>query len=663
MKNKKEPFIPVNKIAKPASKSGSKDTGKLIAGVMDTRNDNFAFFIPEDKSLEDIFIHKNNFNGAVHSDKVLVRAGTFRGRKEAVVEKIVERGVKEIIGVVDLDRGSCRVIPFSRNFNHDIVIKKFDGLKDGDVVTCVIDKYPEGRFLAKGTILQRICHVSDPNADNITVMHKYSLTRDFPEGVDELAEKIKSGTDTGYNNKLGEQDFRPLFTVTIDGETARDFDDAISVEETEKGFFLYVHIADVSRFVLRGSAIDIEAKRRGTSVYFPQFAIPMLPEVLSNDKCSLLPDVDRFTVTAKISLDKHGSYIGAEFYRSIIKSNHRLTYTYVNQVLKGEAEAHSEALDDFLKRSEKLALLMTDRRADKGYIDFESPEPHFVFDDKGNMEDIVSFDRGFSERMIELFMVCANEAAAKFLSDNKVAAVYRIHGEPDTKKIEGWMEAAKMFGLTLPPVEFPITSDDVGKLARVAADSKYSDILSSMLIRTMMRAEYSTDNMGHFGLSSNAYTHFTSPIRRYPDLLVHRALIDKIGLGPQHESLEELKELAPELSRLERLSEDAEYEIATLKKIEFMQSRPDNVYDAYINRVNSSGLFIYVENVMMTGFIDFISIDFDTFFTDEFSATGRRTGERFKVGDKIRVNLYSANIFLLQANFALEKKHTKDKGK
>lgn len=655
MKNNKQPLPPVKKIVKVEGKVAKKDAGKVLTGVMDTRNENFAFFIPDDKTQEDFFVHKNNFNGAVHSDKVLVRTGVFRGRKEAVVEKIIERGVKELIGVVDMDKGSCRVIPFSRHFNHDILIKECDGLKDGDVVTCVIDKYPEGRFLAKGSILKRVCHVSDTNADNITVIHKYSLNREFPEPVSALADKIKSGEERGYENKKGEKDFRSLFTVTIDGETARDFDDAISVEETEKGFHLYVHIADVSRFVLRGSAIDNEAKARGTSVYFPQFAIPMLPEVLSNDKCSLLPDTDRFTVTAKISLDKNGAVIGAEFYRSIIKSDFRLTYSYVNKVLKGTEDAYSSELADFLKRSETLALLMTERRADKGYIDFESPEPQFIFDKDGNVEDIVASERGFSERMIELFMVCANEAAAKFLSDNHVDAVYRIHGEPDMKKIEGWIEAAKMFGVALPEVSLPVTNDDIGKLARVAADSKYSDILSSMLIRTMMRAEYSTDNMGHFGLSSTAYTHFTSPIRRYPDLIVHRALLDKLESGPRHESLEELKELAPELSRLERLAEDAEYEISTLKKIEFMQSRPDEVYDAYINRITPSGIFIYVAKVMMTGFVDFISIDFDTFYTDDFSATGRRTGERYKVGDKIRVSLYSASIFMLQANFSLER--------
>lgn len=650
----------IDDIRKPKPERSS--IGKTLTGTIDARNEAFAFFMPDDKNIQDIFIHKKNFGGAVHSDKVAVSVGVFRGRKEAVVERIIERGIKKIIGLADFAGKLLRVIPFSRNFTNNLIIKDSAGIKDGDIVECSIEKYPEGKNGAIGRIIRRVCHISDNDADNKVVLYKYDLMREFPQNViDETA--VIGESNILLKNPVVPQDFRKLFTVTIDGESARDFDDAISVEESGDGFILYVHIADVSRFVKRDTAIDEEAKTRGTSVYFPQFAIPMLPEIISNDKCSLLPNEDRYTVTAKIHFNKIGEPISKEFSRSVINSNFRLTYSYVNQVLLGEEKSCDEGLYSFLKKCEKLAGIIVARRVELGYIDFDSPEAYFIFDEKGDVADVISSERGFSERMIELFMVAANEAAASFLSDNKVDAVYRIHGEPDVKKLETWIEAAKMFGLAVPTVEYPITNETVAALAEIASQSKYKDILSSMLIRCMMRAEYSVNNAGHFGLNSKAYTHFTSPIRRYPDLLVHRAILDKIGQGEKHETLQELEEIAPKLSKLERYAEDAEHEITLFKKIEYMQSQPDEVYQAYINRINSTGIFLYVEKLMMTGFINFGTIDFDTFYTDEFSATGRGTGEKFRVGDKIDVILYSTNIFLLQSDFELvyDKKKKRNK--
>lgn len=626
--------------------------GKTLVGTVDARNEAFAFFIPDDKSIQDIFIHKKNFGGAVHSDRVAVRVGVFRGRKEAVVEKVIERGIKKIIGLADFAGKFLHIIPFSRNFTNNVFIKDSAGIKDGDIVECSIEKYPEGKNGAAGKIIRRVCHMSDKDADNKVVLYKYDLRREFPANVvDETA--VMGEGNLLSKNSVVPKDFRKLFTVTIDGETARDFDDAISVEESGDGFILYVHIADVSRFVSRDTPTDEEAKTRGTSVYFPQFAIPMLPEIISNDKCSLLPNEDRYTVTAKIYFNKTGEPVSKEFSRSVINSNFRLTYSQVNRILLGGEECHDNDLYTFLKLSEKLAGVMAARRLESGYLDFDSPEASFIFDEQGSVADVISSERGFSERMIEIFMVAANEAAASFLSENKVDAVYRIHGEPDAKKIGTWVEAAKMFGLPVPPLEYPITNEQVAAFAAAASQSKYKDILSSMLIRCMMRAEYSVNNSGHFGLNSRAYTHFTSPIRRYPDLLVHRAILDKIGQGQQHETLQELEELAPKLSKLERSAEDAEHEITLFKKIEYMQSNPGEVYQAYINRVNPSGIFIYVEKLMMTGFIDFATVNFDTFYTDEFSATGKGTGEQFRVGDKIDVKLYSTNIFLLQSDFEL----------
>lgn len=656
--NKKNRPADKDKTEKKEDKNLKKShIGKTFIGTIDAKNDNFAFFIPEDKNMDDVFVHRNNFNGAVNSDKVAVQIGVYRGRKEAVVEKIIERGIKEITGVADFYNGICRVIPFSRSFNHDLIIKKPGKIEDGDVVVCSIEKYPEKNLPAVGKILKRICKINDPDADNLVVLHKFGLKRSFPHEVAEAAAAIGKG-EVPYEDRRP-ADFTELFTVTIDGESARDFDDAISIGKDGENFVLYVHIADVSRFVNKGEAIDVEAQKRGTSVYFPQFAVPMLPEVLSNDKCSLVPGEERFAVTAKMVFDLTGRRISSEFTRSLIKSDRRLTYGYVNSILSGSVQNDDENLRMLLSRCEALGELLQERRCEGGYIDFDTPEARFIFDEKGGVENVIQTERGFSERMIELFMVAANEAAATYLSENNVDSVYRIHGQPDPKKIQTWVETARMFGLVLPEVSFPIDNEGVAALAEAASNSKYKDILSSMLIKCMMRAEYSVKNMGHFGLNSPAYTHFTSPIRRYPDLLVHRAILDKLKQGPRHETLEELEELAPALSKLERLADDAEHEISLFKKIEYMQERPDEVYAAYINRVSHAGFFIYVEKLMMTGFVDFATIDFDTFYTEEFSAVGRATGERFRVGDKIEVKLFSANIFLLQADFAFVGKTSK----
>ena len=628
-------------------------SSRLFTGKINVCNHATAFFISDNKNMKDVFIHKNNLKGAGHGDKVDVKFVMFKGRQEAIVESIIERGIAKIIGVASIGQDGCRVTPFSKNFTHDVVIEKYDDIKDGDVVVCVIEKYPEKKFCAMGRVEERVCHITDNDADNLVVLYKYGLSRCFPKSVESDVKKIEKGEVETINIAL--EDYSNQFCVTIDGETAKDFDDAVSVEETENGFILYVHIADVSRFVTISSPIDEEAKMRGTSVYFPQFAVPMLPEILSNDKCSLLPNVDRFTVTAKIFYDKSGVPLKSLFSRSVIKSRHRLTYDFVNRALSGTETNVPDDLLSFLKKCEKLAHLIMGQRQEAGYIDFNNNEAYFNFNEKGEVIGIAPYVRGFAERMIEFFMLAANEAAAAFLENHSLSGIYRIHETPDRRKLKNYLKTARKFGLMPPALKQTITNGYLAKLAQEAASSKYSDILSNMLIRCMMKAEYSVENKGHFGLNAKAYTHFTSPIRRYPDLLVHRAILNKLGQGQPSESISELEKLAPELSSLEQMAEDAEYEISMFKKIEYLQNNPDEIYSAYINKISSNGLFVYLEKLLTTAFIDFVSIDYDTFYVNEFLATGRGTGDKYKIGDKINVLFDYANIFLLQINMKLEK--------
>ena len=643
------------------TKSETNGVGQVLRGTISTHKDGYGFFIPDDKSIDDAFIHPKKLKNAAHGDVCTARISIYKGKREAEVVNIIQRGIEEVVGVVDKYRNSVRVIPFSRNFQGYIIIKGDKNIEDEDVVLCKIERYPTSSSHATGKIIEKIGTLSDKDIDNKIVMYKYGLTIEYPEKVIKECDEIESGRFKIDKKNL--TDFRQLFTVTIDGERARDFDDAISVIKTDENYELFVHIADVSRYVTRGSAINEEAKRRGTSVYFPEFAIAMLPEVLSNGVCSLVPNEERYTVTCKIVYSRQGKRKDVSFYRSVIKSNHRLTYNFVNDVFNKSKECESNELFNLLSNAKELSELLISRREKEGVIDFDLPEPEFIFNESGDIIDIKPQERGVAERLIECFMIAANEAVAEYLENNGLKGIYRVHGEPDVKKIDDWVEMARNFGLKIPPRKYPVTPETVAELSKIAANSKQADLLSSLLIRSMMRAEYTVENQGHFGLALKAYTHFTSPIRRYPDLLVHRALLAGLKLGSINEPEEELKELARQCSKLERLAQDAEHDIGAFKKLEYISDHYEDVFEGYINRITNTGMFVYIEKLMMTGYVDYGYIDFDIFYKMGESAIGDKSGERYRVGDKLRLLPYKINIASLQADFTIYKKSKKNSKK
>ena len=643
------------------TKSETNGVGQVLRGTISTHKDGYGFFIPDDKSIDDAFIHPKKLKNAAHGDVCTARISIYKGKREAEVVNIIQRGIEEVVGVVDKYRNSVRVIPFSRNFQGYIIIKGDKNIEDEDVVLCKIERYPTSSSHATGKIIEKIGTLSDKDIDNKIVMYKYGLTIEYPEKVIKECDEIENGRFKIDKKNL--TDFRQLFTVTIDGERARDFDDAISVIKTDENYELFVHIADVSRYVTRGSAINEEAKRRGTSVYFPEFAIAMLPEVLSNGVCSLVPNEERYTVTCKIVYSRQGKRKDVSFYRSVIKSNHRLTYNFVNDVFNKSKECESNELFNLLSNAKELSELLISRREKEGVIDFDLPEPEFIFNESGDIIDIKPQERGVAERLIECFMIAANEAVAEYLENNGLKGIYRVHGEPDVKKIDDWVEMARNFGLKIPPRKYPVTPETVAELSKIAANSKQADLLSSLLIRSMMRAEYTVENQGHFGLALKAYTHFTSPIRRYPDLLVHRALLAGLKLGSINEPEEELKELARQCSKLERLAQDAEHDIGAFKKLEYISDHYEDVFEGYINRITNTGMFVYIEKLMMTGYVDYGYIDFDIFYKMGESAIGDKSGERYRVGDKLRLLPYKINIASLQADFTIYKKSKKNSKK
>lgn len=634
----------------------SSDIGNTYRGRVEGHRDGYAFFIPDDKNINDLFIHPENLKSAVHGDTVLARVFVHRGRKEAEIVRILERRCEEMVCVVERFNGSIRALPFSRQFKGHIGLTNGKDLNDDDVILCKIERYPSKESFAEGYAVSKLGNLRDKDIDNKIVMIKYGLSPEFPDDVVSECEHIESGNFK--INKKGLTDFRNLYAVTIDGEQARDFDDAVSVFKEKGGYALYVHIADVSRFVAIGGALDREAKARGTSVYFPEFAIPMLPEVLSNGLCSLVPDEDRYAVTVKIVFDRTGEKKETSFYRSIIRSRRRLTYSYVNRLFEG-ALSDDDALMPFLQNARELSDILLENRDRRGVIEFDMPEAEFIFDDSGNITDINPADRGYAERMIECFMIAANEAAAEYFHNGKIKSIYRVHDEPAVRKIEEWIMTAKNFGLSVPCMEYPVTSEYAARLSKIALKSKHADLLNSLLIRSMMRAEYSVENTGHFGLASSAYTHFTSPIRRYPDLAVHRALLYSLGLGCLSETKGELKELAALCSVKEREAAEAEHDIGVFKKLQYISARYDDVFEGYINRVTAAGIFVYIEKLLMTGYVDYGNIDFDDFRKSGKGAVGKNTSERYRIGDRVLLKPVRLDITAGMADFTIYKKKPK----
>jgi ribonuclease R len=637
-------------ITKTPKKHSTHDE-KTYEGKIDLHPEGYGFFIFNDLNKDDVFIPRMKTNGAMHGDKVLVTLGEYRGKVEGRVVKILERGFRYVVGRVVKSDYFAHVIAFDKKLDKDIYLpKKYaKELKDDDIVFCEIVDYGTKGSNPEGKLIKKLGRMTDDGIDNLIVMSKYDLRVDFPKSVIRETDNIEKLLEKTADRA----DLTKLFTVTIDGETARDFDDAISIDKTEKGYKLFVHIADVSHFVTQGSAIDSEAFKRGTSVYFPEFAIPMLPEKLSNELCSLMPRVKRLSMTAEIDYDNFGNRISYKMYSSFIKSNYRLTYDFVNDFYEKKEKVTNHNLSKLLNNSKELADLVRQRRKKQGSIDFDLPETEFKFDEQGNIIEIKPLERGISHRLIEMFMIEANEAVAEFLEQKLETSIFRVHAKPDSRKLADFVKTAHLFGVD---VEFPdeITPVSVQKISEEILESGKQNILSPRLVRTMQKAVYSIENIGHFGLASKSYTHFTSPIRRYPDLVIHRLL--KLVLYKEKLFDDDLKKIADHSSDMEQKSEDAEREIHLYKKLRYLEANKDLEWDAYINRVTADGVFVYLENLLMTGFvpIDFMS-EKDMFYldTERQMLVSRFSDKKYKIGDIVKVHLELVNFDTLETAFSL----------
>jgi ribonuclease R len=564
---------------------------------------------------------------------------------------VLDRARERVVGRFEKQEGRAVVVPYDPRI--DAIVRIADGRTHGarpeEIVEVRLTSFPDARRVAHGVVEERLGFLGEPGVDIEIVLRSHNLPPRFPRPVIEEAERFPS--DVRTEDLLGRRDFRGRRIVTIDGETAKDFDDAVEVERTPTGFRLGVHIADVSHYVAEGTALDDEARSRGTSVYFPGRVLPMLPEHLSNGLCSLNPRVDRLVLSALLETDRKGRVVSAEFVKGVIRSSARMTYTEVARILEsgpthGDKERYGPLLEDFREMAE-LAGRLRERREARGSIDFDLPDADVVLDDTGLVVGIVPESRNVAHRLIEEFMLAANEAVAKKLLFAKQPALYRVHDRPDPDRLVDLRDVLETFGYELKGDLEDVPPSAFQKILKAIEGKPEERLLSDLLLRAQRKAVYSEDCRGHYALAAPYYCHFTSPIRRYPDLVVHRqltALLEKGRPVPAKDFdavNDHLRELAALSSERERRAETAERESLLWKKIVFMKDKIGREFDAYVTGVAAFGLFVTLQDFFVEGLVPVSSLgdDFYVYEEKQHRLRGRSSGKIFRLGDAIRVQL------------------------
>ncbi|MDH3973775.1 MAG: ribonuclease R [Deltaproteobacteria bacterium] len=635
----------------------------LVTGRLQSHAEGFGFVIP-DEGDEDVYINARNIKDAMHGDRVVARVEGFKagGKRHGSIIRIIERVHKTVVGRYEKGRKFGYVVPSDERLSHDIYVPKGEdmGADDGEVVLVELISYPTRQRNPEGVVIRVIGSPFDPEVEIQSIIARHNIPSIFPQEVIDEAERI--GESVKVKEIEGREDLRNLMTVTIDGETARDFDDAVSVRKEGKGNIrLWVSIADVSHYVKEGSDLDREAYERGTSVYFPDRCIPMLPERLSNGICSLNPQVERLAMTAEMLFNDRGERIEGRFYPSVIRSDHRLTYSIVKKILvEGDAALTKEyeTIMPDLRVMEELSGWLRIFREERGCIDFDLPEAQIILDIQGGVEAIVRSERNLAHMIIEEFMLAANEAVASFLAAKKLPLLYRVHEEPDAEKLEDFREFIHNLGYELKSGT-PSPKDLQGLLSAVFGKPEERTI-NHVLLRSMKQAVYSGKNIGHFGLASKIYCHFTSPIRRYPDLMVHRVLKKAVTGGIKKAETEQLQAAlqmsGEETSSRERRAMEAERDVVDLKKTEFMMDKVGENYSGFITGVTSFGIFVELEELFVEGLVHVTSIDDDYYIYDEkgHSLRGERKKRSFRIGDKVDVSVEKVDRDKRQIDFKLK---------
>ncbi|WP_010293507.1 ribonuclease R [Clostridium senegalense] len=633
---------------------GVVDKMGMEVGKFQAHQRGFGFVILDD-DRPDVFIPADNVNTAMNGDRVLVKIlkNENHGKKcEGFIERVIERKNKTVVGLYEDSKSFGFVVPKDNKVNKDIFIPKAkrNGAKTGQMVVVEITKWPEDNRKAEGIVVEVLGYKEEKGVDILTIIRKHNLPEEFPYEVEQEAADIDENIPE--NEYKRRKDLRDLKMVTIDGEDAKDLDDAVSVEVLRNGNFkLGVHIADVSHYVTEKSNLDKEALKRGNSVYLIDRVIPMLPKKLSNGVCSLNPKVDRLTLSCFMEINNEGKVVDHEICESIIKTNERMTYTDVTKILrdndKETIERYDYLYEDF-KNMEKLYEILNSRRTRRGSIDFEFDEAKIILDENGKPIDIKPYERAVSNRIIEEFMLVANETVAEHMFWLNTPFVYRVHEDPDEEKLMNFNEFVYNLGYFIRNTSevHPRMLQDI--LEKVKG-KKEEHVVSRLLLRSMMKAKYSPECLGHFGLAAKYYCHFTSPIRRYPDLIIHRIIKEYLNGGINDKREKKLRKsvevASKQASDTEKIAIDAERDVDDLKKAEYMGGKIGEQFDGIVSSVTNFGIFVELPNTV-EGLVHITDLKDDYYVFDDknLQLIGERTKNIYKLGDEVRIVCSRVNL-------------------
>jgi ribonuclease R len=648
---------------------GVSDQVNFVVGRVQVHPRGFAFVVPE-RPLSafdfDVYVSGVNLGQAMHGDRVVTRIERYKegGRAEGRILRVLDRKAKKLVGKYEVDpSGFCYVVPFDRRFilNIEIPQGKNGGAVSGDMVIVTLTRWPTSARGPLGSIVRVLGPIDKSGVDTELIIQKYGIPDLHSKAA--VAEARKFGDSVRKRDFKARTDFRHHTTVTIDGEHARDFDDAITIERLKDGhYWLGVHIADVAHYVQPDSALDVEAYERGTSVYFPERAVHMFPSELSTGLCSLKPGVDRLVQSCLMEVDLEGNVARYEFHDGIINSDARMTYTDVNAILADRDPMVMGRYRDLIQKfvlMHELFEILNDRRQNRGSIDFDLKAPKLIFDDDGAVESIVAVERNVAHRVIEEFMLLANETVAGHLKKSTMPALYRVHEKPDPVKIEEFEEFILTLGYSLSVPADTVQPQHFQELTSRIRGKPEEKSIALLLLRTMQKARYDPVNLGHFGLATSNYTHFTSPIRRYPDLVVHRVLRMYRQGSIESESFEEfqkkLSETSSHVSEMERRADEAERELMQVKKVRFMKDKVGDEFDGYVTGVSSFGLFIELVEHFVEGLVHVSTMadDYYRFLDRSHMLRGENTSRVYRLGDKVRVRVIRVDLDRHQVDLGL----------
>jgi ribonuclease R len=633
----------------------------LVVGKVKCHPDGYGFVIPETPGEEDIFIGPRNLKEAMHGDRVVARVESIRKKgREGKVIRILERGFRKVVGKFMKGKNYSYIIPDDERILQEVYIPEGETkrARPNQIVVAEITRYPTERANPEGRVTYILGYPDDPEVEPQIIIHKYDLPHRFSSPALKEARSLPSiPSSQEYKDRV---DLREIPTFTIDGENAKDFDDAVSIEKENDGEIkLYVSISDVSHYVKEGTVLDEEAYLRGTSVYFPDRAIPMFPPELSNEICCLHPRVDRFTFTVEMVYNANGERRGVRFYPSVIRSSERLTYTLVKKILLDEDDELKSKFRTILPSLEWMADLaqrLREKRMDRGALDFDLPEPEIVLNLQGETEDIIRAERNLAHQIIEEFMIAANEAVAHFMEESGSPFIYRIHEPPHGEAIDEFRRFISHLGYKMRK-EADHSPKDFQKVLLGVQGRPEERVINNVLLRSMKWAKYSAQNLSHFGLASDSYTHFTSPIRRYPDLMVHRLLKNVLSKKEVNISEEVLARRADHLSQRERVAMEAEREILERYRVRFMRDKIGEVFEGVISGVTAFGFFVEIKDIFVEGLVRVTSLHDDYYHYHEkrYCLVGERTHKTFRIGDEVKVRLERVDVERRHIDFGLVK--------